>query len=468
MKYLLATGLVLAITPLAFTAGPAAAQGFGFGDDYSLSSITSDADSSDNGRQTLDQIVAVVGDGVVLESELDAAVSRIRARAGARADRMPENILRSQVLDQLIMQRLQVQRAHERNIEISEAEVDQGIQRIAQQNNMNMQQFMRAVASDGMSMDQLRAQIREELLVSKLRRQEVMSKVVVSDEDVDRYLENQSLRESEDREYRLRHILVPVPAGADSATIEARQDRARDLRSRIVEEDADFADVAASQSRGEHAAEGGDMGWVAGTALPGAFAEAVTALAPGETSDVFRDEEGFHLLRLEDMRGGEALEPQQKVMVDEVQASHILLKPNEIRDDERTRDLARQLRERLEAGDEFAAVAREYSDDNATANQGGELGWVQPQRLDPATRRQISELQAGEISPIFQTNEGYEIIRVAERRERDQTREAMRERIRRTLGEQKSTEEGELWLRKLRDEAYVDVRMAGYQSTRGG
>jgi len=467
MRYLLATGLTLAITPLAFTALPAAAQSIDFGSDYSLSAGAPAAGSADSAH-TLDKIVAVVGDGVILDSELDQAVARIKTRAGGRANRMPSAVLRSQVLDQLIMQHLQVQRAHERNIQIGEEEVDDGLRRIAQQNDMAMPQFMRAVAADGMSMDQLREQIREEMLVSKLRRQEVMSKVAVSEDDVDRYIENQSLRENQEREYRLRHILLPVPAGADSDTLAQLRERAEELRSRIVDEDADFANVAAAQSRGEQAAQGGDMGWMQGSALRAGFTESVSALAPGQVSDVFRDADGFHLLELEDVRGGDALEPERKVMVEEIQASHILLKPNEIRDDERTRELARQIHTRLEAGDDFAALAREYSDDSATSNQGGELGWIQPRQLDPATRRQVSGMQGGDISTIFQTPEGYEILHVSQRRERDQTREAMRQRVRRTLGEQKSVEEGELWLRKLRDEAYVDVRMPGYQRTSGG
>ena len=474
MRYLLATGLALAITPLAFVCLPAAAQSLGFPDDYSLMSRSSDradAAPAQPSAQTLDKIVAVVGDGVILESELDQAVARIRARAGQRADQMPPNILRSQVLDQLIMQRLQIQRAEERGIEVSQQEIDGGIARIAQQNNMDMQQFMRAVAADSsMTMDQLRTQIREELLVSKLRRQEVMSKVSVSDEDVDRYLENQSLRNAQDREYRVRQILLPVVPGADTATIEATRDKLEALRQQIVDGDADFAEVAADYSEGENAAEGGDMGWMEGDYLTRSLRDVVPTLAPGETSEVFRDDQGFHLVQLEDIRGNGALADQPKVMVEELQTRHILLKPNEIRDDERTRELARQIRERLEAGDDFAALAREYSDDSATANQGGDLGWVQPrkQRLDPVTRRQLEALAPGEVSPVFQTNEGYEILKVTDRRERDQTREAARERVRRTLGEQKSVEEGELWLRKLRDEAYVDVRMPGYQRTGGG
>jgi len=304
----------------------------------------------------LDGIVAVVGDDVVLESELQASINQIRARAGSRVDQMPGNVLRSRVLDRLIMTRLQAARANERGITVSDTEIDQGMARIAKQNGMNRQQFMRAVANDGMDPQTLRAQVREELLVSKLRRQEVMKKVVVTEDDIDRYLENQSLREDGDTQ------------------------------------------------------------------------------AAGGT-----------------------------VMVQELELRHILLQPNEIRGDQRTQDLARQIRERLKAGDDFAALAREYSDDNATANQGGSLGWVRPDQFESATQRQLADLKIGQVSRVFQTREGYEIIKLQDRRQKDKTLEARRDRARAQLGKQKAADEGQLWLRKLRDEAYVDIRMQGYQ-----
>lgn len=304
----------------------------------------------------LDKIVAVVGDDVVLESELESAVSQLRARAGNRVDQMPRNMLRSRVLDRLIMSHLQVARAKEKGITVSDDEVDRGMARIAKQNGMNPQQFMRAVANDGMDPQSLRDQVREELLVTKLRRAEVMQKVVITRDDVDRYLENQSLRD-----------------------------------------------------------------------------------------------------------GNTAQNTSDTAMVQEVKLSHILLTPSEIRGQQRTRDLARQLRQRLKAGDDFATLAREYSDDNGTANQGGSLGWVRPDQFESATQRQISDLQIGQVSRVFQTPEGYEILKLQDRRQQDKTLEDRRQRARSELGEKKAADEGERWLRKIRDEAYVDIRMPGYQ-----
>lgn len=452
---------------LAVAATTAGAQGSQSLDDFSLSPGLSSSSAGDTagGAQTLDEIVAVVGDDVVLESELDDAVAQIRARAGQRVDQAPPNVLRSQVLDRVILQRLQMQRAEQRGIQVSDEEIDQGIARIAQQNNMDMAQFTRAVAGDGMSMQQLREQVRNELMISKLRRQEVMSQVVVTDTDVDRHLANQSLREAENRSYRVRRLLITVPPDANDETLAAARERIDRLRTRIVDEGADFASVAASQSQGDSAADGGDMGWVAGSALSETLVDVLPRLQTGAVSDVFRGPDGFQIVRLEARRGGGTAPAEQRVMVDEVKARHILLRPNEIRDDERTRELARQLRERIEAGDDFAALARDYSDDNATASQGGDMGWVQPQRLPGASRQQLADVATGEVSRIFQTRSGYEIVKVEDRRQRDQTREAARAEVRRALGEQKSEEEGQLWLRKLRDEAYVDIRMPGYQST---
>lgn len=363
MKHILLSGLVLSALPLSLLANAAHAQGGSLSDFSLLSPSSQQSAVGGSSPQSLDTIVAIAGDEPVLESELSNAVAQVRARAGGRINQIPPNVVRSQVLDQLIMTKLQLARARERNIQISDQEIDQGVSRIAEQNNMTMAQFNQAVNADpSMNMSQLREQVSEELMVSRLRREEVMSKVVVTDEDVDRYLQNQELR--------------------------------------------------------------------------------------GDTPDLDN--------------GG------QRVLVDEIEARHILLKPNEIRDEERTLELARQIEQRLEAGDDFSALAREYSDDSATANQGGELGWVQPARLDPNSARQLAQLDNGDVSQIFRTREGFEIIKVEDRRQRDQTREAIRNKARVELGEQQSTEEGELWLRKLRDEAYVDIRMPGYQPTAGG
>lgn len=475
MRYVIVSGLVLAAVQLAFLPPAASARSSASLDSFSLAPMTRQSTTTSK-PQTLDKIVAVVNDGVILESELDAEVAQVRQQSGGRAGQMPRNALRSQVLDHMIMQRLQVQRAKQDGIKVSKDEVNQGLGRIAQKNGMNMQQFTQAVANSGMSMQDLRQQVRQEILISKLRRQEVMSKVVVTDKDVDRYLENQSLRNQDSHQYHLRQIVIHLPAGATNSATHAARQQAEDLRQRIASGKADFASAARSQSQGPHAASGGDMGWMADSSLPDMYSNILSGMKPGDISPVLRGPDGFYLVQLEGERagnsnnGGSAGDNQassQKVIVQQVKMRHILLKPNEIRDDQRTRKLASQIHQRLEAGDDFAALARKYSDDSATSNQGGELGWVPVAELQPGTQQKISDLKKGQISPVFQDPSGYEIVKLEGRRQHDETEQARRNKARQALGEQRSSEQGQLWLRKLRDEAYVDIRMPDYQPPSG-
>lgn len=419
--------------------------------------------------QTLDKIVAVINNDVILKSELDSAVAEIKQQNGAQLGQMPPNVLRSQVLDQLIMRQLQIQQADQDGIKVSNAELQQGLARIAQRNNMNLQQFTQAVSQSGMSMADLRQHVRDEIKVSKVRQKDVMGKVSVSDEDVTRYLQNQSLRFSRDHQYHLRQIKLSLPAGADSTATGVVRDRLQSLRRQIASGQTSFADAARSASDGPDAANGGDMGWVSGAKLPDSFDSALASLKAGQISSVFRGPGGLYLLKLEDERGDQqqADDDQKKVMVTEADIRHIILKPNEIRSNAQTRKLAQQIRERLTAGDSFAALARKYSDDKSTARQGGDVGWIPLNRLSPDTRRHIEELNKGQVSRIFQSNDGYEIIKLIDKRQRDETEEARRDKARQALGRQRASEQGNLWLRKLRDEAYVDIRMPDYQPTPG-
>ncbi|MGB7754524.1 MAG: peptidylprolyl isomerase [Salinisphaera sp.] len=435
-------------------------------DSFSLGGMS----SQNRQPQSLDKIVAVVNSDVILKSELDAAVAQLKQRNAGQIGQMPPNVLRSQVLDQLIMRQLQIQKANEVGIKVSKAELQQGLSRIAQRNNMNLQQFTQAVAQSGMNMSDLRQHVREEIKISKVRQKEVMGKVSVSDQDVDRYLQNQSLRFSRDHQYHLRQIKLDLPAGSDSTTTGVVRDRLTTLRNQITSGKTSFADAARSVSQGQHAADGGDLGWMSGSSLPDSFDSALAGLSAGQISPVFRGPDGLYLLKLENERGGsndQSGPAQKKVMVTEAHIRHIIVKPNEIRSDARTRKLAQQIRQRLLAGDDFAALARKYSDDKGTARQGGDVGWIPLNRLSPDTRRHIKKLHKGEISHIFQTHDGYEIIKLINRRERDETQQAKRNKARETLGRKLASEEGNLWLRKLRDEAYVDIRMPNYQPTPG-
>lgn len=414
--------------------------------------------------QRLDRIVAVVGEGLVLESELAAATDRIRRRMGPEAERIPPDVLRSQVLDQLIITRLQTQRAREAGLRVEDREVNETLRDIAAQNGMDLDAFLQNVRADGLQPRELRERVSEEILIGKLRQREVNGRIVITDEDVDRYLESESLRVQENREYRVRHLLISLPDGARPEQLHSAQRRIETLRERAVSGESSFADLAIAHSDGQKALEGGDLGWLPGGYLPSLFSEVIPQLEVGGISKPFRGASGYHLIKLENVRtaGREAGDGDQAI-VEEVHARHILLQLNEIRDGERARTEAETLRERVLAGGDFAELARAHSDDPGSANKGGDLGWAPARAYNPAFAKQVRDLEIGEISEPFQSSEGWHIVEVLDRRTRDQTEERRRNRARQALARRKIEEEGETWLRRLRDEAYVEIRLDDYR-----
>lgn len=413
----------------------------------------------------LDEIVAVVNDGLILESEMEGAVAQVRQRAGAQINNVPDEVVQSQVLEQLILRELQMQRANRAGLSVSDSELNQAIGRMAAQNGMTTDQFMSSVRAEGLSVSAMRERLREQILIDKLKQREIAGRVVVTDEDVDRYLESESLRVQENREYRIRHILVSVSENASQSTIEAARDRVEELRERALADDS-FSELAVAHSDGQNALEGGDLGWLAGGFLPTLFSDVVPRLQPGEISEPFRGPSGFHLIQLADVRrtDGQQTAAEQAV-VKEYQARHILLELNEIRNDERAEAEAERLRKRILAGDDFTQLARENSDDTSSANQGGELGWLQAESMSPPFAEQLRSLKPGETSKPFRTDSGWHVLEVQDTRQRDLSQERRRQRARQALGRQKMQEESEIWLRKIRDEAFVDIRLDGYQDS---
>lgn len=460
MKYLVIKRLIVAL--MACTAFLSTAQAQSLDADTEGDDLSLDAPLQDRSKQTIDQIIAVVNDDVILESELDEAVAEVQQQQGDQMEQMPPNMLRSQVLDQLIMRKLQVQRADKYGIRASKEELQRGLAQIAQRNNMDMQQFAQAVQQNGMNMDQLRDHISDEIKVSKVRRQEVMGKISVTEGEIDRYLKNRSLRLGENHEYQLQQIHLEVADDSDSTAKGLARNRLQELRKKIVKDDLSFEEAADSIADDPET----DMGWIASEDLPEGFDTALANLSPGDISAVFEGPDGLYLIKLEDERGGENQdEPddEEQVMVTQAHLQHIVISPNEIRSPSKARQLAEQIRQRLQAGDDFESLAKKYSDDKATARQGGDLGWTDVDKLPPDSQQQLETMDKGQVSEIFQASDGYEIIKLVDKRERDKTKQAQRNKIRQTLGNNKLNEEGELWMRKLRDEAYIDIRMPDYQ-----
>lgn len=414
--------------------------------------------------ETLDDIVAVAGDSVILQSQLDDAVQQLRAQMSPEQLKQlpPQDIIRSRVLDQLILSSIQTERAKHAGMHVSDKELNDEIDRLAQQNGMKTGEFLQKLNSQGISAANVRARMRKELLIQKLRQREVMDRIGVSSEDVDRYLESQSYRVQKDRDYHIRHILISVNESASPEAVVHAQARINELRER-AQNGTSFADLAKANSDGQNASKGGDLGWLSGGYMPTLFSDVVPRLQPGDISPVFRGPSGFHLIQLVGTRSANQDDDEGPVMVQEVEAEQILIKPNEIRSEEAAHDKIKNIRERLLAGDDFAELARSDSDDTKTATQGGDLGWVEPRRFPPDFARQLQKLKIGDLSEPFKTDEGWHLIRVLNRRERDKSEEQRRFRARQAIGQQKMQEESAIWIRHLRDEAYVDVRMKGYK-----
>ncbi|MEW6166382.1 MAG: peptidylprolyl isomerase [Pseudomonadota bacterium] len=412
--------------------------------------LTAPADAG----EPLDRILIVVNDGVILQSELDRAMDEARRQIRERGIAAPdEELLRGQVLERLILTRIQTQRAQAAGIRVDDRELNEVLANIARQNGMNLAEFADAVREDGMDYLAVREQVRDEIMIQRLRAREVDSRVTVTDQDVDLLLATQGA--DGDAEYRLSHILVAVPEGANADARDAARARAEKLLERIRAGE-DFAEIAIAHSDGQQALQGGDLDWRRGADLPQVFAQAAARLTPGQTSNVIETSGGFHLVKLVDLRGGD-----ERKTVNETRARHILIQTNAVRDDDQARLLARDIYNRLVAGEDFAKLAKQYSDDPGSKNSGGDLGFQPPGVFAPEFQIRIDQLQPGELSPPFRTQFGWHVAGVVERRTRDTTEETRRARARAAIGNRKAAEEYETWLRRLRSEAYVEYRLPG-------
>lgn len=399
----------------------------------------------------LDRIIAVVNDGVILQSELDRAIGMSTAQLRERGIQLPrEDVLRTQVMERLVVSRLQTQKAAEAGIRIDDRELNEVLGNIASQNGLTLAAFADAVRKDGMDFLSVREQVRDEVLVARVKQKEVDSRVVVTDQDIALFLANRSA--VDDSEYRLSHILVALPEGATAEQREAARAKANGLLARLNKGE-DFAQLAAAESDGQQALQGGDLDWRKGSALPGLFAATVPKLKQDDVSEVLESAGGFHLIKLTGKRGGGETQT-----VQETRARHILLQANAIRNEDATLAQAQEIAKKLKDGESFEALAKQYSDDPGSKNSGGDLGFTPAGVFVPEFQIRLDQLQPGETSSPFHTQFGWHIAQLIERRTRDTTEETRRLKARQAIIARKSAEEYEQWLRRLRDEAYIEYR----------
>ena len=400
----------------------------------------------------LDRIVAVVNNEIVLDSELVEMEQTVRQQLRQRNAAIPSSdILRRQVLERLIMQKLQLQRAEMSGIRVADDALNAAVRQIAENNNLTIRQFRDALESDGYDFTEFRETIREEMVISRLRKSEVEDSIVVSEREVDNFLATQNLQGDSEQAFRLLHILVGIP---DAPTPEQVQEAEKKLAviQDLLAEGGDFSEIAAGYSDGQNALEGGELGWRKQAELPTLFASVVPNLAVGEVSDVIRSGSGFHLVKLAEKRSEETH------LVKQTKARHILIKTNELVTDEAAEKRLQQLRERILNGEDFAELAKTHSEDTGSAIDGGSLGWTSPGVMVPEFEEVMNGLAEGEMSDVFQSRFGWHLIQVEERREQNMADEFKRNKAREQLKQRKIEEELESWLRAMRDEAYIEYR----------
>ena len=414
-------------------------------------SQTREASSS---GELLDRVAATVNEGVVLSSELDEQMLVITDRLRSQNQQLPpQSVLRQQVLDRLVLQELQMQRANRAGIKVSDETLNNALRDVASQKKIALADLPAALASQGIDYASYREGIRKELAMQILRQRDVIGRINVSPREIDQFLERQKKMPSESNEYNVSHILVAVPQAATPEQLDEAQKKADEVYQKATSGE-DFARLAVAYSNAQTALEGGSLGWRKGPELPTFLGEAIAGMKAGDVTKPMRTPSGFHIVKLNEMRGN------TQVIVNQVHARHILIKPNELQDDATVQQKLISIRDRiLNKGELFNAVASVVSEDPGSAAEGGDLGWAGPGTYVPEFEKQLAQLQPDEISQPFRTQFGWHIIQLLGRRQFDTTDDVRRQRAFAALRESKADEETELWLRRLRDEAYVEYKL---------
>jgi peptidyl-prolyl cis-trans isomerase SurA len=390
---------------------------------------------------------------VVTEQELESRIATVTAQFKKQGTELPaETILRKQILERLITDTLQLQYAAQTGLKVDDNQLDKTIGRIAEQNQLSLAEFTEALAKDGVSMTKFRADIRNEITLARLREREVDGRVNVSESEIDNFLTSQAANNENQDEYEIAHLLIRTP---EEGTTEDIQKAKSKVDSALTELKAgvSFAKVSASFSDAPNALEGGSLGWKKASQMPALFLDALKAMQVGEVSAPLRSPNGFHVLKLNNKRGGNS-----PLVIQQTHARHILIKLSEIMSEKDGKLKIDGIKERLDNGEKFEALARQYSEDS-TASSGGDLNWVNPGDTVPQFEKAMNELKDLQISPPVRTQFGWHLIQVIERRSQDMSKEAARLKARQEIRAKKADEAYQDWIRELRDRAYVEIRL---------
>jgi len=404
--------------------------------------------------QPLDRLVAIVDNDLIMQSQLNQRMAEVRQTIQKRDDMpMPdEATLRQQVLERLILESIQLQIGERAAIRINDEELGQAMQTIAARNNLTLEQFRAALAQDGLSFDTAREQVRREMIISRVRQHQVGGRIQVSEQEVQNFLNSEVGKLELSEEYHLAHILVPIAESASTQSVQEATRKATDLYQKL-RQGADFAQAAMMVSASESALEGGDMGWRKAAELPSPFDREVSLMRPGDVTEPVRIPGGFVIVKLLEKRGGET--PQMR---NETHVRHILLRPSEIRSDAETRRLAERLYQRIQNGEDFTELAQRFSEDPGSVREGGDMGWVTADALEPEFRQVMENSPKDLLSKPFQSTYGWHVLQVLDRRSVDNREQIRQQQAFGFLRARKYDEELQAWLRQIRDETYVEIK----------
>lgn len=403
--------------------------------------------------QILDRVIAVVNDGVVLQSEFDARKGAVMQRLQGQYDQLPPmDVLEQQILDQLILEQLQLEEAARYGMEVSDQQLNDTLQQIMANNGMSsMDELAANLAQDGMTLAHMREKIRRDLLLNQVQQGVVNSRIRVTDQEIDNFLASSDGKFATSPDYHLGHILISASSSASQEEVEAAKAEAEKLYQQL-QEGADFGQLAIGHSDDQTALDGGDLGWRKLAQLPELFSEVVSGLEVGEVSEPIRSGAGFHLLKNFEQRGG------GEQLVQQTKARHILIKTSEIMDDETAQEKLTEIKQKIEDGADFAEMARENSEDIGSMLEGGDLGWANPGMFVPAFENAMAQTEIGEITGPFKSQFGWHILQVVDRRQEDMSDLVVRNKAAQMMRERRFNEELQVWQTELKESAFIDLK----------
>ena len=401
----------------------------------------------------LDKIIAIVDDDVVLQSELNRRMSSIMKQIKqSNTTAPPEDLLKKQVLDRLISERIQLSIGYNAGVRISDDELNQAIGRVAASNNLSIDQYIDRLTMEGTSLSIIREEVRHELIIMRVQQASIMRRIRVSDQELNNFLNSEEGQLVSSPDVNIGQILLAVSSNASKASIDRVSNQAMDLYQQI-QDGKDFKELALSYSMDQSALQGGDLGWRNMAQLPKIFSQEIDLLTLGTVSEPIRSGAGFHLIKLYDRRGGDAKLIEQNLV------RHILLEPNALRNKLETKKFLQQIKNQVLAGEDFEQLAKAHSEDKSSALDGGNLGWSTPGMFVPEFEATMNNIAIGEISEPFESQFGWHILQVTDRRQQDFSEEILRNRAQNLIRQRKYDEELQVWLQEIKDEAFIEIKI---------